>query len=171
MINLLKDLYGHLWWADARLLAAAMASEKALADESVRTVLHHIVVVEHFFFTLIRGEAFDAAAAAAPPANIADLIPTFQREHQRQQACLDSLSEDQFSRVLESPYFRDFKPPTVQIAITQVALHSQNHRGQCLTRLRELGEKPPTLDYILWCRERPAADWTFATSASAKPAV
>jgi uncharacterized damage-inducible protein DinB len=41
----------------------------------------------------------------------------------------------------------------------QVALHGQNHRGQSLTRLRELGGKPPTLDYIIWIKSRPGAAW------------
>ena len=34
--------------------------------------------------------------------------------------------------------------------LMQVAMHSQNHRGQCLTRLRELGGKPPTVDFIVY---------------------
>jgi uncharacterized damage-inducible protein DinB len=31
-------------------------------------------------------------------------------------------------------------------------MHSQNHRGQCLTKIRENGGKPPTLDYIKWAK-------------------
>ena len=43
--------------------------------------------------------------------------------------------------------------------LTQIVMHSQNHRGQCLTRLRENGAQPPTLDYILWAKDRPAPAW------------
>ena len=55
--------------------------------------------------------------------------------------------------------------PTVAEGLTQIFMHSQNHRGQCLTRLRENGAKPPTLDYILWARDRPAPAWPEPLSA------
>jgi uncharacterized damage-inducible protein DinB len=45
--------------------------------------------------------------------------------------------------------------PTLAEALMQVVMHSQNHRGQCLSRLRELGAAPPTLDFIRWVRDRP----------------
>ena len=32
----------------------------------------------------------------------------------------------------------------------QCVMHSQYHRGQNATRLRELGGSPPITDYILW---------------------
>jgi uncharacterized damage-inducible protein DinB len=44
---------------------------------------------------------------------------------------------------------------TVTEALTQVALHSQHHRGQCSLRLRELDGDPPTVDSIIWLREKP----------------
>src|SRR5690242_18875031 len=34
--------------------------------------------------------------------------------------------------------------------LVQTVLHSQHHRGQIATRLRDLGGAPPTVDYILW---------------------
>lgn len=58
--------------------------------------------------------------------------------------------------------------PTVADGLTQIVMHSQNHRGQCLIRLRENGVKPPTLDYILWAKDRPAPSWPSA-SAPARP--
>jgi len=42
----------------------------------------------------------------------------------------------------------------------QAVMHSQWHRGQNATRLRELGGEPPTLDLIVWiANNRPAAAW------------
>jgi len=59
------------------------------------------------------------------------------------------------------PWFKD--PPlslTVAEALTQGAMHSQYHRGQNATRLRDLGGEPPTTDYIVWLwKGRPQADW------------
>jgi uncharacterized damage-inducible protein DinB len=39
--------------------------------------------------------------------------------------------------------------------LLQAVLHSQHHRGQIATRLRDLGGCPPTVDYIVWKRKQP----------------
>jgi uncharacterized damage-inducible protein DinB len=40
-------------------------------------------------------------------------------------------------------------------------LHTQHHRGQVCTRLREVGGEPPTVDFIVWLWEnRPDPTWT-----------
>jgi hypothetical protein len=46
-------------------------------------------------------------------------------------------------------------------------MHGQNHLGQYLTRLRENGGKPPTLDYILWAKVQPIPSWP----SSSLPAI
>lgn len=40
---------------------------------------------------------------------------------------------------------------------THVVMHSQHHRGQCAARPRALGGEPPTVDFIIWLKNRPAA--------------
>jgi uncharacterized damage-inducible protein DinB len=57
-----------------------------------------------------------------------------------------------------------FKEPALTItvgeALTQCAMHSQWHRGQNATRLRELGATPPTGDLIVWYwKGRPVPAW------------
>ena len=37
--------------------------------------------------------------------------------------------------------------------LSHIVLHSMNHRGQILTVLREEGFEPPSIDYIIYCRE------------------
>jgi uncharacterized damage-inducible protein DinB len=44
---------------------------------------------------------------------------------------------------------------TVIDALMQAVMHSQHHRGQAAARLRALGGEPPTVDYILWLKDRP----------------
>ena len=45
-------------------------------------------------------------------------------------------------------------------ALTQVAMHTQHHRGQCMTRLKALGGKPQNVDYIIWAwKNRPEGRW------------
>ena len=49
---------------------------------------------------------------------------------------------------------------TVEQALLQAAMHSQYHRAQNATRLRELGAEPPLTDLIVWYwKRKPAAHW------------
>ena len=49
------------------------------------------------------------------------------------------------------PWFKDRALTITRAeALTQAVMHSQWHRGQNSTRLRELGATPPTLDLIVW---------------------
>ena len=58
---------------------------------------------------------------------------------------------------------RSAHPPleiTVEEALVQAVMHSQHHRGQNATRLRELGGEPPTTDFIVWLWQgRPEPAW------------
>ncbi len=59
------------------------------------------------------------------------------------------------------PWFPD--PPcivTVAEALVQVAMHSQHHRGQCMTRLKDLGGEPKDVDWIIWLwKQKPEGRW------------
>ena len=49
---------------------------------------------------------------------------------------------------------------TVDEALTQVAMHTQHHRGQLMTRLKALGGRPLNVDYIIWAwKQRPEGRW------------
>lgn len=46
------------------------------------------------------------------------------------------------------------------VQLFTAVMHSQGHRGQNATRLRELGGKMPMTDYIVWILEgRPSPVW------------
>jgi uncharacterized damage-inducible protein DinB len=85
------------------------------------------------------------------------LIHLFQATHEEELAFVHGVSEVDLGRRFELPFLKT--QPTFAEGLTQVVMHSQNHRGQCLSRLRENGTKPPTLDYILWAKDRPAPSW------------
>ena len=49
---------------------------------------------------------------------------------------------------------------TVAEALVQVAMHTQHHRGQCMTRLKDLGGEPKNVDWIIWLwKEKPRGRW------------
>ena len=66
------------------------------------------------------------------------------------------------SRTVRIPWFPD--PPciiTIAEAMVQVAMHSQHHRGQCMTRLKDFGRRAQKrrLDHLALEAEA-AARWS-----------
>ena len=75
---------------------------------------------------------------------------------------IDGVAVERLSDRIQMPLLLRTPPfsLTVAEALTQAVLHSQWHRGQNATRLRELGGEPPTLDLIIWyANDRPPARW------------
>jgi len=51
-------------------------------------------------------------------------------------------------------------PTTLAETMVQVYAHTGHHRGQVISRLRDLGSTPPLVDYLAWLwQHRPAAVW------------
>ncbi len=72
------------------------------------------------------------------------------------------LTPETLDRNVRVPWFPD--PPciiTAGEAMVQVAMHSQHHRGQCMTRLKDLGGEPKNVDWIIWLwKQKPAPRWS-----------
>jgi uncharacterized damage-inducible protein DinB len=163
MNPLLRDLYGHQAWADARLWRAIEAHPSAFADEALRERLHHVHQVQRLFLWIVRFEA-----EPLPPSRPedftapADLKAYARAGHEEAAALLGGLDEVALARRVTIPFFRD--PPLdirVDEALAQAAMHSTHHRGQNAMRLRQLGGKPPVTDLILWyAKGRPAPAWS-----------
>ena len=72
-----------------------------------------------------------------------------------------ALEPEALSRTLHVPWFPD--PPcvlTTAEALVQVAMHTQHHRGQCMTRLKDFGGEPKNVDWIIWLwKGKPAGRW------------
>jgi uncharacterized damage-inducible protein DinB len=156
MLDYIRSLYSHQFWADDELLRAVAACESAPQDTEMLHGLRHIANAQLYLLSQMKNESFDTARFKEQ-LSYAQLMERFGEAHAANEAFLASLTEAGLHRPFEMPYFQcNF---TLVEGMTQIILHSQNHRGQCLTRLRELGAKPPALDYILWVKDthpRPA---------------
>jgi uncharacterized damage-inducible protein DinB len=155
----LRDLIDHQLWADAQHWDAIEAYAPAAADTALRARLHHLHLVQRAFAWIVtdRSTAFEFSKPEEFT-SIADLRAFARGSHQRIVGCRDGLSDARLADAIDIPWFKD--PPlttTVGEALTQMAMHSQWHRGQNATRLRELGTEPPTVDLIVWYwRGRPS---------------
>lgn len=157
MLTLLQSLFNHQAWADAAILSAVRIHPESLRDEWLLKTLHHIVTVQRVFLSRFLPRPFEAAKESQRPESFDQLVQLFRTTHEEELAFIHGLSENDLERRFELPALQT--QPTFAEGLTQVVMHSQNHRGQCLMRLRENGAKPPTLDYIRWAKSRPTPSW------------
>jgi uncharacterized damage-inducible protein DinB len=160
MNPLLRDLLDHQIWADAEHWAAIGAHAAARDDKAIRDRLHHIHLVQRAFVWIVGDRAKQFVASKLEEFGMFDALREFARgSHQHVIACRDATSDEQLCEQVVIPWFKE--PPltlTRTEALTQMAMHSQWHRAQNATRLRELGGEPPMSDLIVWYwKGRPSA--------------
>lgn len=150
-LALIRELLGHQSWADRQLLMAVTVHANACSDEKLGKTLHHIVLVQRIFTAMLTGAPFDVQKESQPVDSLAALEQLYGCSQASQRAFADGLTEEGLDRFVENPWIPNLNGTVAQVLL-QVLLHSQNHRGQCLTRLRELTGSAPTLDYIIWLK-------------------
>lgn len=152
-----QNLFAYQAWADASLLSAVHAHPSSLQDEWLQTTLLHIVGVQRYLMSRMLDRPLDREKDMQPLPSFADLVERFRSTHEEELAWVATLTEPDIERRFELPYFKtEF---SLADGLTHVVMHSQNHRGQCLRYLRKHGAQTPTLDYILWAKDRPAPSW------------
>ena len=152
-----KSLFAHQAWADASLLSAIHAHPPLLDDEWLQKTLHHIVVVQRYYLSRFLDRPFDRDKESQPPASFADLVELFRGASDEELAFVSDLSTDVLERRFILP--RVNIEATIADGLTQIVMHSQGHRGQCLRYMRKQGAETPTLDYILWAKDQPGPVW------------
>lgn len=159
---LLEDLYFHLEWADAEIWRAVSGLDEPY-DWELQQRLNHLHMVQGAFLATWRREPFDAKAVEALGGP--DLMAWARRFYPQAH---EVFREADLSRVAELPWTRQASErlgvepqrTTLRDTLLQVYTHTAHHRGQIMTRLRELGAAPPNVDYIAWIwRGRPPASW------------
>lgn len=162
MTSYLDELYAHQAWADGEHWRAFEAHPAALADKAIRERLLHIHQVQYAFLWIIgpRTSGFEFKKLE-DFSTMEELKQYAQRYHEAINLALHGFDEIKLEALVEAPWFEPPVKLSRRHALTQAAMHSQYHRGQNATRLRELGGTPPTTDFIVWLRNgKPAARWT-----------
>src|SRR5262245_11583384 len=159
MLAHLSDLVAHAEWANAGLLHAWDRSP-ARDHEEMRKRVGHIVGVQHGFLSIFRDEA-PGTPPTGPPASFDDLKVRAQKVHAGLREFSAGLNAGDLERTVRVVWFPD--PPciiTIPQALVQVAMHTQHHRGQCMTRLKDFGGEPKNVDWIIWLwKQKPQARW------------
>ena len=145
--ELLLDLARHQAWADAAHWGALRENPALLEDAEIRKRLNHMVMAMKMLTALARGETPDTAG-------MKDVESGDELEAAMRQALADlsaALGSADLQRMIALP--RGPKGPfeaTAGVLLLQALLHSQHHRGQNASRMRQLGATPPMTDFIIW---------------------
>jgi uncharacterized damage-inducible protein DinB len=154
-----RNLLAHGAWADA-VFFHAWGKSPARDHEELRRRVGHIVGVQGGFLSILRGEP-PGFPPDGPPPSFDELKARAATTHAGTQAYVESLDEAALARTVRIPWFPD--PPcviSVAEALVQVAMHSQHHRGQCMTRLKDFGGEPKNVDWIIWLwKGKPTPRW------------
>src|SRR6516165_11203380 len=160
MLTFLRDLMAHAEWANA-VFFHAWAQSPARDHEEMRRRVGHVVGVQEGFLKVLRGEVAGGPPEGRPP-SFDELKTRAESGHRSLRAFADSLDEPGLARTVRIPWFPD--PPcvvTAAEALVQVAMHTHHHRGQLMTRLKDLGGEPKNMDWIIWLwKGKPEARWT-----------
>jgi uncharacterized damage-inducible protein DinB len=160
MLSFLRDLLAHAEWANA-MFFHTWAKTAARDHEELRQRVGHIIGVQSGFLAILRGET-PGGPPGGPP-------PSYDALKARAEAChaglrdfAAPLKEEELSRTVRIVWFPD--PPcivTVAEALVQVGMHTQHHRGQCMTRLKDFGGEPKNVDWIIWLwKQKPQGRWS-----------
>lgn len=155
----LRHLLGHAAWADAEFFAA-WAESPARENEELRRRAAHIADVQRAFTAMIGGG--QPRWPDPDPPTYDELKDGARLAHAGLVALLDSLDDSRLT--VPAAHLPWFGEPAFHVSpcdgLVQVAMHTQHHRGQQMTRLKDAGGIPRNVDYVIWLwKGRPAAMW------------
>jgi uncharacterized damage-inducible protein DinB len=145
--ELLTDLARHQAWADAAHWKTLRATAALLDDKEIRTRLNHMVMAEKMLTMLARGETPDPAGMKEVE-SVDELEATMHKAHADLATALGCADLDKMIALPRGPN-GPFEAPA-GVLLLQALTHSQHHRGQNASRMRQLGTTPPMTDFVIW---------------------
>jgi uncharacterized damage-inducible protein DinB len=159
MLEFLRELLAHSEWADAAFIRAWGASP-AREHEELRRRMDHIIMVQRAFRSILGGGP-PSWPKDGPPPGFDELKTMSEEAHRGLREFAAGLDGPALARTVRLPWFPE--PPcdiTVAEGLVQVAMHTQHHRGQLMTRLKDFGGTPVNVDWIIWLWQgKPATTW------------
>jgi uncharacterized damage-inducible protein DinB len=145
--ELLRELARHQAWADNEHWKALHSNSALLEDAEIHKRLNHMVMAVRMLTALSRGETPD-------PSGMKDVEPADQLEAALGAAnreLMDALNTVDLQKMIALP--RGPRGPweaPAGVLLLQAITHSQHHRGQNASRMRQLGATAPMTDFVVW---------------------
>ena len=110
-LELFRDLYRYMEWADASLWRATMANEAAWKDEKLRELLHHLHMVQRLFLALWKNQspAPIAQTKASEFAQPLDLRAWAQPYYAEARLFLDTADSSLLTHPLVMPWVKQYE--------------------------------------------------------------
>jgi uncharacterized damage-inducible protein DinB len=145
--ELLKELARYQAWADTAHWKALHENTTLLEDLEIRKRLNHMVMALRMLTALAQGETPDLSARS-------DIESADQLEAVLGKAdadLIEAVTTVDLQRMIALP--RGPQGPweaPAGVLLMQAITHSQHHRGQNASRMRQLGATPPMTDFVIW---------------------
>jgi uncharacterized damage-inducible protein DinB len=143
----LRDLARHQAWADAQHWKTLHANAALLADADIRKRLNHMTMACEMLAALARGESPNIAGMKDRE-SVEELEAAMTKANEGLAATLGTVNLEQMIKLPRGPK-GPFEAPA-GVLLLQALTHSQHHRGQNASRMRELGVTPPMTDFVVW---------------------
>ncbi|MFL6465800.1 MAG: DinB family protein [Bryobacteraceae bacterium] len=151
-------------WASRRLLTAvsSMSPEElthdfGTADKTILGTLAHLYVAEKNWLARMQEGVAATQNRTTADNQLETLLPKWTEAQNNWKIWVSQLPPEAPDQVMEylDLQGRQWAQPLWQILL-HVVNHSTHHRGQISGFIRALGKTPPSLDFILFVRERAA---------------
>jgi len=143
----LKELARYQKWADGEHWKVLHGNSALLEDAEIRKRLNHMASACEMLLTLARGEVPDAAGMKERE-RLEEIEGSMRAAAEGLERTLETADLDKMISLPRGPK-GPFQAPA-GVLLLQALMHSQHHRGQNASRMRELGVKPPMTDYVIW---------------------
>jgi len=143
--EVLQEMARHQAWADAAHWKMIRENSTLHEDAEIRTRLNHMLMTLKMLTTLARGQTPDANGMKEID-SIEELEASMGRAHGGLGATLESAD---LNKMIALPRGPKVEAPA-GVLLLQALTHSQHHRGQNASRMRQLGATPPMTDFVVW---------------------
>lgn len=166
-VNLMKDLFKHMNWADALVYNSLKNFTEGENDAQLKRLIYHLHLVQHAFYYIWSDQPLEFPKES----EFESLNHVFRwgfKNHEKLKIYFDRIKESDLNRIIIIPWSKRVenklgKPPentSLGDTMLQVISHSTYHRGQVNARLRILNFEPALVDYIAWAwLGKPEAEW------------
>jgi uncharacterized damage-inducible protein DinB len=146
-VEVLKDLARYQAWADGEHWKAIHENAKVSGDPQIRQRLNHMLMAYEMLQALARGEK-PANTGRKDWESMGELQTAMRKAHEGLAETLGSTDLEKMIQLPRGPK-GPFEAPA-GVLLLQALTHSQHHRGQNASRMRELGITPPMTDFVIW---------------------
>lgn len=158
----IRRMFDYTDWANERIGAALTALEpsqhtRALSGSyaSVRDTFAHIVGAERIWLLRWKNQPPNEPPPWVKDGQVVELINEMRATAAERRERLVSLVDDQAADVVTYHNLKGDTFWTLRVGemLMHVANHSTYHRGQIVSKLRELGAAPPATDFLIFASE------------------